>query len=247
MDNTLIIIAFLSFSVVAFLYASVGHGGASGYLAIMSLLSFPISSIKPISLTLNIIVSLIGAYNYIKAGYFDKRVFLAFAVTSIPLAFIGGMITLDPYWFKIFTGCFLVISALLLLAKSYFVTTENSKNVNIPVALVIGAMIGLLSGLLGVGGGIFLSPIIILLGWTTVRNASGISALFILCNSILGLAGHYVAFKGIHATILYWVVAVGIGGYAGAYYGSKKFNNSMIIIFLFVVLLSAGLKFILMP
>src|SRR5688572_24913334 len=173
----------------------------------MALLSFPVLSIKPISLILNIVVSIIASYKYIKAGCFDKRVFLAFSISSIPLAFLGGYLKLDPYWFKMAAGIFLIVSACLLLVKSYLKQKESIAPIVWPAALLVGAAIGLISGLLGIGGGIFLSPIILMLGWTTVRNASGVAALFILCNSILGLYGHYLSLGNVNYDIFYWVIA----------------------------------------
>jgi len=244
MQYEIVITACICFLIVSFLYSTVGHAGASGYLAVMALLSFPIESIKPVSLILNIVVSVIATYKFMKAGRFDRRVFVSFAITSIPMAFVGGYLKIDPHWFKILAGSFLVISALLLLVRQFIKETDSIKQVNINVALVIGAIIGLLSGLLGVGGGIFLSPIIIIMGWATVKNTSGIAALFILCNSILGLTGHYIAIKSVPSEIIYFIGVVAIGGFIGSHYGSKVFNNKIILAFLFVVLLSAGIKFI---
>lgn len=239
-----IILAFLCFLVISFLYSTVGHAGASGYLALMALLSFPLISIKPTSLALNIIVSAIGTYKYIKADCFDKKVFIAFSITSIPLAFVGGFIKLESEWFKLLTGIFLIVSAVFLLTRRYSNVEVTTKEVNIPVALVIGGAIGLVSGLIGVGGGIFLSPIIIALGYTTVRNASGIAALFILCNSTFGLIGNYASLKYLDANAFYWIVAVVIGGYIGSHFGARKLNTTAILVFLFLVLMTAGLKFI---
>jgi len=241
--ETLLILS-LSFLLISFLYSSVGHAGASGYLAVMALMSFPIESIKPVSLVLNIVVSLIATYKFLKSGCFDKKVFLVFAATSIPMAFVGGYIKIDSQWFKIFAGSFLVITAFLLISRQFIKSTGEIKKVNTPLALLIGAVIGLVSGLLGVGGGIFLSPIILLLSWTSVKNASGVAALFILSNSVLGLAGHYASLKSVPFETLYFIIVVAIGGFIGSYYGSQKFNSNIILGFLFLVLLSAGLKFI---
>lgn len=244
MESELIFYCSLLFLVISFLYASVGHAGASGYLAVMALLSFPVESMKPISLTLNIVVSLIASYKFIRAGYFDKKIFLIFACTSIPLAFVGGYLQLDPFWFKKLAGLFLIGSAILLLARQYLKPTEEKKSISLFLALGIGALIGFLSGLLGVGGGIFLSPILILMGLTTLRTASGIAALFILCNSLLGLAGHYTSLPNLSKEILFFIPVVVIGGYAGAHLGSGKFNTKLVTTFLLVVLLSAGVKFL---
>jgi uncharacterized protein len=244
MDFWFLILCLGLFALIAFLYSSVGHAGASGYLAVMALLSFPIASIKPTSLVLNIVVSAIASYKFISAGYFNRKVFLAFAVTSIPLAFVGGYLKLDAFWFQLFAGLFLVTSAVLLLLKEFIRPNNNLRSVNFVVTAAIGAVIGLVSGLLGVGGGIFLSPITILLGYTTVKEASGTAALFIFFNSVLGLIGHYVSLRQLDSNVLYWVAAVSIGGFIGAHYGAKKFNNKFILLFLFLVLMSAGIKFI---
>lgn len=119
----------------------------------MALMSFPIESIKPVSLVLNIVVSLIATYKFLKSGCFDRKVFLTFAVTSIPMAFVGGYMRIDAHWFKILAGSFLVISAFLLIGRQFIKSTDEIKRVNLPLALLIGAVIGLVSGLLGVGGG----------------------------------------------------------------------------------------------
>ncbi len=244
MDQQTVIAACLLFFLVAFLYSSVGHAGASGYLAVMALLSFPPDAIKPTSLVLNIVVSIIASYKFIKEGYFNKQVFLSFAVTSIPFAFIGGYLEVEPGLFKMFAGVFLLVSAGLLLLREYVRPTTDKRPVNYFLTAFAGAVIGLLSGLIGVGGGIFLSPLIILLGYTKVKEASGVAALFILCNSILGLMGHYVSLKSLDPMILFWVVAVAIGGFIGAHLGARKFTSKLIIAFLFIVLVSAGVKFI---
>lgn len=238
-------LGFLLFFIISALYSSIGHAGASGYLAVMALLSFAPESIKPTSLILNIIVAAIASYRFISQGYFDKRIFLSFIVFSLPTAFIGGYLKLPTLYFKLIAGTFLIMSAILLLLKQ--------KNTEHPLkeikhqwlySAVFGSVIGFVSGIIGVGGGIFLTPVILLLGWTTVKNASGISALFILLNSVSGLLGHVSSLNKLDAHSPYWIAAVIAGGVLGSYLGSKKFNNRVIIYCLFIVLLSAGLKFI---
>lgn len=241
------ILAFFLFIIVATLYSSVGHAGASGYLAVMALLSFAPESIKPTSLVLNIVVASIASVKFIRSGYFDRKIFMAFILTSIPLAFLGGYLSISPKYFKLMAGIFLIISAILLMIKTYIKPIQSPLQ-PMPGAYgwIIGSVIGLVSGLIGVGGGIFLSPILIMANWTTVRNASGVAALFILCNSIAGLAGHLTTFPTLDPNILYWILAVVVGGIVGSYLGTIKFNTKIIVTCLFFVLLTAGLKFVLL-
>jgi len=243
-----LLLAFFLFLIIASLYSSVGQAGASGYLAVMALLSFAPETIKPISLVLNIVVASIVSIKYIRAGCFDRKIFLSFIVASMPMAFIGGYLPVSPKYFKLIAGIFLVISSFLLLIRTYYKPSQTQIQSNpMPLAygLIGGSFIGLISGLIGVGGGIFLSPVIILANWTSAKNASGVTALFILCNSMAGLAGHIVAMNKLGFDIFYWIVAVVIGGLLGSYFGTIKFNNKIIIHCLFIVLLLAGLKFLL--
>ncbi len=155
-----IILVFCLFLVIATLYSSVGHAGASGYLAVMALLSFSTESIKPVSLVLNIAVALITSIKFIREGFFDKRIFLAFIITSLPMAFLGGYITISPKYFKLMAGIFLVCSAVFMLLREYL-KPSSDKQCKMPFyqGTILGSVIGLFSGLIGVGGGIFLSPI----------------------------------------------------------------------------------------
>lgn len=239
------LIPFFLFLLVATLYSSIGHAGASGYLAVMALLSFAPETIKATSLALNIFVACIASVRYIRAGYFDKSIFIPVIITSVPTAFLGGSLSLEPHYFKVFAGVFLIVSSVLLVGKEYVKPQGEPGKMPLYAGLILGAVIGLFSGLIGVGGGIFLSPIIILANWTTVKKASGVAALFILFNSMMALAGHITAFHQVDFDIAYWILAVVIGGFTGSYLGTRKFNNKVIIAFLFVVLLSAGLKFVL--
>jgi len=231
---------------IAALYSSVGHAGASGYLALMALLSFAPETIKPTSLILNIVVATITSIKYLKAGYFDRKIFFTFIITSVPMAFLGGYLTLSPKYFKLIAGLFLVVASFLLIIREYVKQTETTiKPMHVAYGLTIGSVIGIVSGLIGVGGGVFLSPIIISANWTTVKNASGVAALFILCNSLASLSGNMVAINKVDHNIIYWVAAVIIGGVLGSHLGTVKFNNKIIIACLFLVLLTAGLKFLL--
>ncbi len=245
MEPHLILLAAICFLAIAFLYSSVGHAGASGYLAVMALLSFPAASIKPMSLIMNIFVAGIASYKFIQAGRFDRRVFITVAAASIPMAFLGGYLELDTTWFRLLAGIFLISSALLMLAKHFIRPVEEIQKIHLAGGLSLGAVIGFFSGLLGVGGGIFLSPAIIMMGWTTVKHASGVAALFILFNSAMGLAGHITALRAVPFEILWFILAVVAGGYAGAHFGSSRFDNRIILVLLFIVLVTAGVKFLL--
>jgi uncharacterized protein len=247
MSFTDISLACIFFFVIAIIYSSVGHAGASGYLAVMALLSFAPDTIKPTSLVLNIIVASIASVKYLKADCFDKKIFIPVILSSIPMAFLGGYIHLNTKYFKLIAGLFLIAASVLIVVREFNKEKGeiNIKPMPIGFGVFIGAVIGLISGLIGVGGGIFLSPIIISANFTTVKKASGIAALFILCNSLAALTGHIAAMNKIDHNIFYWVVAVIIGGLLGSHLGTVKFNNRIIILCLFLVLLSAGLKFLL--
>jgi uncharacterized protein len=243
MDITELLFTCFLFLVIATIYSSVGHAGSSGYLAIMALLSFAPESIKPTSLILNIAVSAIASLRYIKEDLYDKKVLLPFILTSIPMAFLGGYITLNPKFFKLIAGIFLLIAALLLMVREYLMPKKGElRKMPFSFGLGIGGVIGLISGLIGVGGGIFLSPVIISANWVSVRQASGIAAIFIFFNSLAGLSGHLAGLNKIDHYIIYWLIAVVIGGFLGSHLGTVKLNTKIIIVFLFIVLLTAGLK-----
>jgi len=236
----------LAIFVVALLYSSVGHGGASGYLAVMALFPFFIepSVTKPTAFILNVFVASIGTWQFYKAGYFSWKIFLPFAIASIPLSFVGGMITLPITTYKVILGVVLILAALRLAWKLNAANSEV-KAAPLWVALIIGAVIGLLSGLIGVGGGIFLTPILLLKNWSETKVAAGISAMFILVNSIAGLAGNPGQIAALPQHIWPWIGAAVIGGLIGSTLGSKKFNSLTLRRVLAVVLLFAGVKMIL--
>ncbi|HWR94590.1 MAG TPA: sulfite exporter TauE/SafE family protein [Flavobacterium sp.] len=208
---------------VSFLYSSVGHGGASGYLALMSIFSFPISFMKPTALILNILVSGLAFYFYQKENKIQWKTFNPFIITSIPFAFIGGYLKIDTFYFNIILAMVLLVAVLRLLGI-FGKEKEVVTSVNIPLALFFGAIIGLLSGLLGIGGGILLTPLLIILGWATFKQAATMSALFILINSISGLLGFVAKGEVIDSGVLVLAIFAFMGGTFGAYYGSKKFN-----------------------
>ena len=227
--------------IVAFLYASVGHGGASGYLALMALFSFAPETMKPTALLLNLFVAGMAFYHYYKAGYFNKKLFLSFAIASIPLAFIGGLIEVDATIYKKILAVLLIFAILKML--NVF-GRENSviKDAKLWQGLVIGGVIGFFSGLIGIGGGIILTPVILLLHWGKMKEAAAVSALFIWVNSAAGLTGQLSGGATISSQSFVLVGVALIGGFAGSYYGSKKFDNKLLRYLLAFVLSIASIK-----
>ncbi len=233
--------------VAAFAYASVGHGGASAYLAALALAGVAPPEMRPIALALNILVSAIGTWKFHRAGYFRWRLFWPFAVVSIPLAFVGGAITLPGHAYRILVGLVLVYAAWQLWMSAR--VGDEMRTLREPpllLAMAVGAVLGLLSGLTGVGGGIFLSPMLLMLGWAGTKQTSATSAPFILVNSIAGLAaGFTMKSASLPAHIWLLGMAVLIGGWFGAEYGSRRFANPVVRRILALVLALAGGKMVL--
>ena len=243
MEITLLIL--LAIFLVAVLYSSVGHGGASGYLAVMAFLVVAPEVTRPTALVLNLFVASIGTIQFYRAGHFSWRIFLPFAASSIPMALVGGMIHLPTNVYKIVLGVVLCLAAIRLAVK-----LKNDDEANEPpisACLLIGAVIGLLSGLVGVGGGIFLTPVLLLMRWAETRVAAGVSVLFILVNSAAGLIGQYSrgALESLPSEVWIWIVAAVAGGMIGSTLGSRKFNSITLRRVLAAVLVFAGLKLIL--
>ena len=227
--------------IVAFLYASVGHGGASGYLALMALFSFAPENMKPTALLLNLFVAGIAFYHYYRAGHFNKKLFLAFALASIPMAFLGGLITIDASVYKKILAVLLVF-AILKMLNVFGKESDQIKNIKIWQGLIIGGLIGFFSGLIGIGGGIILTPVILLLHWGKMKEAAAVSALFIWVNSGAGLMGQLTS-GAVLSTQSFLLVALALlGGWFGSYYGSKKFNNNSLRYLLAFVLIIASVK-----
>lgn len=234
----------LLFLVVAALYASVGHAGASGYLAAMALLGMAPATMRSTALVLNILVATIATIKFSRAGYFSWPVFWPFALTSIPFAFIGGGLALPNPFYKTIIGIILLYAACRLFQATKVPAPATSRSIPLGRALVSGLGIGLLSGLTGTGGGIFLSPLLLLMGWAEPRQASGVSATFIQVNSVAGLLGQVSSMQALPATLPLWAAAAAVGGWIGAEYGSRRLNNMGMRRFLAMVLVIAGLKLI---
>ncbi len=239
--NTLFII-FAIFA-VAVLYSSVGHGGASGYLAVMAFFSVAPEITRPTALTLNLFVATIGTIQFWRAGFFSWRLFWPFAVTSIPFAFIGGMIKLPTSVYKVVLGLVLLFAA-FRLAWKFASDDDEIREPRLWMCLIIGAVIGLLSGLVGVGGGIFLTPVLLLMHWSETKTAAGISALFILVNSAAGLTGNLAQVGVLPSAAWLWILAAIAGGAIGSLLGAKKFNSIMLRRVLAAVLFLAAIKLI---
>jgi len=227
----------------ALLYATVGHGGASAYLAIMALAGMAPAEMKPIALMLNVVVAGIGTWKYARAGCFDARLLAWFAVFSLPLAYWGGSLSLPDAWFKPVVGVVLLFAAWRMLSPSMAVHDSPVKRAPLAGIALSGGAMGFLSGLTGVGGGIFLSPLVLLLGWASTRVTSGVAAAFILLNSLAGLAGFLSRAELPHTEALpLWALAVAAGGWLGAEIGSRRIAPVWIRKMLALVLAIAGSK-----
>jgi uncharacterized protein len=227
----------------ALLYSTVGHGGASGYIAAMALVGVAPAAMRPTALTLNLAVALIGSVKFSRAGHFSGRLFWPFALTSIPAAFLGGRVTLPSPAYKAAVGVVLLFAAVQLYRTAGRVVAEVTRP-PLPAALAIGAVIGLLSGLTGVGGGIFLSPVLLMMGWAETRTASGVAAVFILVNSAAGLAGNPGSLGSVSSALPILLPAAVIGGWVGAEYGSRRLATPVLRKWLAAVLVVAGAKLI---
>ncbi|MEO8439413.1 MAG: sulfite exporter TauE/SafE family protein [Spartobacteria bacterium] len=233
----------LAIGIVAFLYSSVGHAGASGYIAVMTLLGLAPTTVRPTALLLNILVAIIGSLQFARAGYFRWNLFWPFALLSVPAAYLGGYMQLPVAVLRTLIGLVLLFSAARLLSRR-----GDPPEVSSPppgTAIGLGGAIGLLSGLTGTGGGIFLTPALLFLRWARIREAAAVSALFILVNSIAGLTGYFVAHRSLPSLGLFLAGAAIIGGAAGSYFGSRRFPARTISLLLAIVLVIAGTKLIL--
>jgi len=241
--NEVVLLA-LAFFAAAMLYSSVGHAGASGYLAAMALVGVGPAMMRPTALALNILVASIVTIRFHLAGHVRWRALVPFLIGSIPLAFIGGALVLPAAIYKPIVGVVLLVAAAQLLRTASRAGEGHTKPTSIPSipAVVAGAGIGLLSGLTGTGGGIFLTPLILFAGWSEARVAAGISAAFILANSISGLLGNVVSVQALPPELPTWLLAAAAGGLLGAELGARRLGTPALRRALAVVLVIAGLK-----
>lgn len=231
----------MSIFTVAILYSSVGHGGASGYLAVMTIFNFSPPILRSSALLLNLFVSGIAFWQYYRKGFFKMNLFIPFAITSIPFAFLGGMITLDTVLYKKILG-FCLLFAVFRMVLNFKADSGLRKNLSFKIGLATGAILGFVSGIIGVGGGIFLSPLLLLLHWADMKETAAISALFIFVNSAAGLIGIYSSGLILSSEIFFWIPAALLGGIMGSYMGSFKISGRILRYLLSLILLFASFK-----
>jgi uncharacterized membrane protein YfcA len=241
-EATHLVFLCLAIAVIAFLYSSVGHAGASGYIATMTLFGLVPIVIRPTALVLNILVAIIGSFQFWRAGYFSWKLFWPFALLSIPAAYAGGYLQPSAGVLRVLIGVVLLFSAARLIFRKGDPPKTNPPGK--PVAIGVGAGLGFLSGLTGTGGGIFLTPLLLFCKWAPIKQAAAVSALFILVNSIGGLVGYFSAKHSIPTLGIYLAIPAIIGGTIGSYLGSRRLPARGIAIFLATVLTIAGIKLI---
>lgn len=227
--------------IVAGLYAAVGHGGASGYLALMVLYGVSPEELKPTVLVLNLFVSLTSFIQYYRGGHFKPGVFIPIALASIPFAFLGGMIDLNDQLYKRILGALLLFPVFRFF---FFKSPDDSdlRSPKVSLSIVFGTIIGLLSGMIGIGGGILLSPVLILLKWTNQKQTAAISAAFIFVNSIAGLGGMLTKQISFTNDMWLYVLVAFSGGLLGSYMASKRLSQDKLKYILASVLLIASYK-----
>ena len=229
--------------IIALLYASVGHGGASGYLALMGIWGISQVTAKPVALTLNCVVSFIAFVSFYKKGYFNWKLFLYLILGSIPFAYLGGSFSISDKYYKIILGILLFLTSIRFFTPQ----KENEKiaEPNYYYLIFTGAVIGFVSGLIGIGGGIILSPFLLLMKWSDIKTTSGISALFIFVNSIAGLFALFQKGFTYSSEMIVMASITIIGGVIGSIIGSHFVSNAMLKKVLAFVLIVASIKLIL--
>jgi uncharacterized membrane protein YfcA len=229
---------------VAYLYANVGHGGASGYLALMALFGTAPETMRPTALLLNLFVSLTAFLQFHRGGHFNRKIFLPFALASVPMSFLGGMLSVDAVSYKRTLGLLLLVpvARLLLLPNA---AKEEMQPARMGLSLLIGAGIGFLSGLIGIGGGILLSPVLLMLKWTDQRQTAAVSALFIFVNSLAGLGGQLTKGVPFGQEMVLPVAIAFAGGLLGAWTGAFRYGQNALKYTLAGVLALASYKLLL--
>lgn len=227
----------------AVLYSSVGHAGASAYIALMALFGIAPAVMRPTALALNVLVASLASARYLRAGLFRWRVVWPFMIGAVPFAFVGGAVQIPGAYYRPIVGVVLLLSGARLLWPAELATNREPADPPVFIAILFGAAIGFLAGLTGTGGGIFLSPLLLFAGWSSTKTASGIAAVFILGNSIAGLAGNIAIVRALPPDLPYYAVAVLLGAIIGTTLGIR-WRPPMVLKALGVVLIIAGLKLI---
>ena len=244
MDTTTIVTIALLIGLAAALYTSVGHAGASAYLAIMALFAVPAATMKPTALVLNIIVASIATFRFVRAGQFNGPLLLPFVAGAIPAAFIAGRMSIPGDYYRPLVGLVLWIAAARFLWPKELARLKTPEPPAWPIATATGGAIGFLSGLTGTGGGIFLSPLILFFGWEAVRKTSGVAAAFILCVSISGLAGNISSVGSLPDALPWFAAAAITGSIVGTRLGVAALPVPRLLQALGLVLIVAGAKLI---
>ena len=239
MDTETLVMLAVAMGLAAILYSSVGHGGASAYLAIMALAGIAPATMRPTALALNVVVSAIAFANYSRAGHFDRRLFLAVAIPAIPFAFIGGMTQLPDHLYRPVVGVILLLAAIQFAWKPDRTMSQPPRSF---VLIAAGGALGLLAGLTGTGGGIFLSPLLLITGWAKPRTTAAVAAAFIFVNSLAGLAGNASALGELPFGLGWLALAVGAGGLIGSRLGAVVVSRTILMRLLALVLVIAGGK-----
>ena len=239
-----IFVVSLLFFIVAFLYSSVGHGGASGYLAILSFIILSPAEMSTTALLLNVVVAGIASFSFIRSGHFLPRLTLPFVVASIPMSFAGGMITVSPAIYAVLLGLALVAASFRLAIRFGPHDRESGerRRPTFSLSLLVGSLIGLLSGIVGIGGGIFLSPLVLLMGWGDAKQTAAASAVFILLNSAAGLLGRAVQHTLAFGNLLPFLLVTVLGGFLGSRAGATRFSNLTLRRILAIVLFIAAMR-----
>ena len=245
MDGSTILWVAALMAVAAALYSSVGHGGASAYLAIMALASVAPETMRPTALTLNLVVATFAAVRFAANGRTNWRLLAAFSVAAVPAAFLGGSIDLTPAIYRPLVGVVLLLAAVRLFWQPERLAARPIRQPSLALTLPAGAILGLLAGLTGTGGGIFLSPLIILLGWENARRTAGVAAAFIVLNSAAGLLGNLASVQRLPAELPILAGAVFIGALLGSWLGVSRLPRHRLLQGLAIVLVIAGLKLLL--
>ncbi|MEA3063701.1 MAG: uncharacterized protein QOJ27_129 [Sphingomonadales bacterium] len=244
MDSSTIVWIALLMALAAALYSTVGHGGASAYLAIMALFAVAPETMRPTALALNLVVAGFGSVRYWQAGQTNFRLLAAFVVTAAPAAFLGGSISIAPEYYRPLVGLLLWASALRMFWHPSRLAQREPHPPPLTVTLPAGAGLGLLAGLTGTGGGIFLSPLVILFGWEDARRTSGVAAGFIFINSLAGLAGNFASARSLPGELPILTAAVVAGALVGTWLGAGRLPKPRLLQGLGLVLLIGGAKLI---